>query len=782
MSANDWEEVKRLAADFQRAQLSSGVLRLSEKNCIEIINKLIERKQIDVVFTSDGKEYITPHHLIKEIKDELFVQGGRINLVDLAKALCIDLNVVTIKATEITHSDSSIKIINGQLIDKSYTSTICEEINDKLNQQGLITIGDLTSHYDLPSEFLLSVIEKQIGKTIKGQQDKQDNYLFYTDDFIDRILSTVRGAMLAITKPTSLGTIINISGVQQRLFFTVMDRLLDNKELPGVVTGKKGITGIYVPSIYTKSQNEWIDNFYNQNGYLEFSALTRLGISDPVPFIKRHFSNSDVVMLATCAVGSLIFDQVEAAIDDVISTGSYVNILPLLPSVFDSNDAEIILQQVLKKKSQQKLLTFNSTYVVSEPFMNNLLKAFDGTVEKKVKLMIDSGAVQNFLNLTKTQKNAGDEEKSETKGDKKEERRKKASEGKGGGGTQGRETKTKSTKKKYMKNTQHDSDEDDDDSYNVKNSKQNVKLEIVNFNDVKNVLNKLESLQDEDEVDALIEDLGRYLHPKINEKALATAKTIYEESFANSNQDRRKKHNELQEKLNDLVTKVRLFEKGFKQFTLKDTQQQLAKYLLKTICTDITNDIFTYVSQDSIKIGKEITNEIRLKILNGLPNDVKETLTTLHKSLASATIDDFLNIIDAAVGPGICDIILKKPDKKKERPQLLNHRQQLIEQLNVSEDPALVLHLASLIIFQGVTQTILHASGKFVSSILTFLQPSLPTDVYNSLQRYHDLVLKFLTVSDAEEKSSTQRILEEEMPLIKEIALSYKKAVDKSQQ
>lgn len=71
------------------------------------------------------------------------------------------------------------------------------------------------------------------------------------------------------------------------------------------------------------------------------------------------------------------------------------------------------------------------------------------------------------------------------------------------------------------------------------------------------------------------------------------------------------------------------------------------------------------------------------------------------------------------------------------RPQLLNHRQQLIEQLNVSNDPALVLHLASLIIFQGVTQNILHASGKFVSTILAHLQPNLSTETYNSLQRYH---------------------------------------------
>lgn len=157
---------------------------------------------------------------MKEIKDELYVQGGRVNFVDVAKALSVDLSIVTAKAGEVAHSDSSIKIINGQLIDKMYVTTICEEINDKLSQQGSITIGDLTSHYDLPSEFLLSIIEKALGKTIKGQQDKQDNYLFYTDDFIERILCIVRGALLGITKPTSLGTINNLCGVQQRLFFS----------------------------------------------------------------------------------------------------------------------------------------------------------------------------------------------------------------------------------------------------------------------------------------------------------------------------------------------------------------------------------------------------------------------------------------------------------------------------------------------------------------------------------------------------------------------------------
>ncbi|KAK2551186.1 E3 UFM1-protein ligase 1-like protein [Acropora cervicornis] len=79
----DWEEIKRLAADFQRAQLSSTAHKLSERNCVEIVQKLIHLGLIEVIYTTDGKEYLTPQQLEREIKDELFVHGGRINVVDL---------------------------------------------------------------------------------------------------------------------------------------------------------------------------------------------------------------------------------------------------------------------------------------------------------------------------------------------------------------------------------------------------------------------------------------------------------------------------------------------------------------------------------------------------------------------------------------------------------------------------------------------------------------------------------------------------------------------------
>ena len=53
--SGDWDEIRRLAADLQRAQLSGAIQKLSERNCIEIVSKLIANNALEVVYTNDGK-------------------------------------------------------------------------------------------------------------------------------------------------------------------------------------------------------------------------------------------------------------------------------------------------------------------------------------------------------------------------------------------------------------------------------------------------------------------------------------------------------------------------------------------------------------------------------------------------------------------------------------------------------------------------------------------------------------------------------------------------------
>ena len=74
---SDWEEVRKLAANFQLLQATAGSNKLSDRNCIELVTRLIRTGQIDVVYTLDGKEYVTPKHLEKEIINELLAHRGK---------------------------------------------------------------------------------------------------------------------------------------------------------------------------------------------------------------------------------------------------------------------------------------------------------------------------------------------------------------------------------------------------------------------------------------------------------------------------------------------------------------------------------------------------------------------------------------------------------------------------------------------------------------------------------------------------------------------------------
>ena len=70
------------------------------------------------------------------------------------------------------------------------------------------------------------------------------------------------------------------------------------------------------------------------------------------------------------------------------------------------------------------------------------------------------------------------------------------------------------------------------------------------------------------------------------------------------------------------------------------------------------------------------------------------------------------------------------------RQLLVSHRTGLLEQLSACLDPALCLHLATLLLFHSVTGHILHASGKFVPHLITHLKQHLPLEMNQILMEY----------------------------------------------
>ncbi|KAG1679909.1 E3 UFM1-protein ligase 1 [Nymphon striatum] len=800
--ATDWDEIKKLAADFQRAQLSTSAQKLSEKNCVEVIQKLIELQLLDVIFTSDGKEYLTPQHLGNEILDELFVHGGRIDLTELVQILNVDYNHIELKVSDLTSTNNQIHLVLGQVISNDYLDHVAEEINEKLQQEGQISIDSLTKVYNLPGDFLQQVVDDRYGSIIQAQYDPFDHRMLFTPSFVARHQAQICGALTALTRPTPVASILSQYSLQERLFYSIVDDLTKSGRLAGYVQGAKQEKATYIPDIYSKSQNDYVESFYKQNQYLgmttgrivsdlflvifsilEYDSLVRLGISDPRSYIKKVFKQEQLFYLQTCCLGKQLLEQMDGAIEDTMSTGSWLDVMPLLPSIVSGSDANILLQAVLKEKLKvnKNSHIFCDSIIVSNQLINDCLKTFDPLMTAKatedMKQGIHLKLQQQAAGLLTSSKLMDDEKK-----DKKEDRRKRAAGGKAGGGAQGRETRTKSVKKKYRANKGGDDSDSDFESQSGNSSKSRpITLQFLDCDQIEIELSKLELL--EECPPELIKELSENMQRPLEKLYEKLAKTVFESSSI-SNVSRKKAHDNLQEKVSGLFSHIKLFEKGISAFSDETTQAALMKHLLKTTSSDLLNHVLAYLATDhipdqDITFGTSLSIEMRQKLINKLPNKLKDPIQKIHTSLNSKdSLLDFYDAVEVIFQPEFCDIIIRKMDKKKERQIIFNHRQALLTQISeIQGDFAVLLHLAVLILHQTVSGCMLQASGKFVPQIIAYLQTAVSAEQSEILQTYQGLVIQSLKSKEEEQINECKQNLERLSDKIKELAISFKKTV-----
>ncbi|KAL4649055.1 E3 UFM1-protein ligase 1 [Arapaima gigas] len=687
--AADWEEIRRLAADFQRAQFADAVQRLSERNCIEIVAKLVEDKQLEVVHTLDGKEYITPAQITKEIRDELYVHGVHCTIYLCLQILNVDLVHVENRANDIARSDKSIQLVLGQLIDENYLDRLAEEVNDKLQEAGQVSIAELCKSYDLPGDFLTEVLSQRLGRVIQGQMDQYNRGVIFTQAFLARHKARICGLFSAVTRPTQVNNLIGLYGFHEHLLYSVLEELVNSGRLKGTVIGGRQDKAVYIPDIYSKTQSTWVDSFLAQNKYLEFDALTRLGIPDPISYIKKRFKSQKLLFLQAACVAQAIIDQVEASVEEAVSSGTWTDVQTMLPSCLSIEDIGILLNQVMRSINvQSSARTLCGTMVVSEKFLSSCMALFDQAMQQKAQKEIKNSPVLLVTEDDLKQSALLLDTLSVSKKDKREDRRKKATEGsgtvKGGGGGNAREIRTRKTKKKGRR------DEESDEEAGA--APPSISNQIL-----------VACLNPHVSVHKMFLLLGRPLTKQYQDVVRAA---FLSSSSTSSGANRKQSVKELQEEITNLNNNIRLFEKGAKFFS-DETQANIAKHVLKTICTDVTNLLLSFTAAEFMPAV-----------------DSPSTITNDGAEFIS---------VSSALYP-LCP----------PRQALFQHRQALTEQLKMTEDPALVLHLTSVLLFQQSNQCALHVPGRCVPHVIGSLVGRISEDQHKLLSRYQALVVKQL--------------------------------------
>ena len=150
----------------------------------------------------------------------MFYVSGRRALAEFASSLNMALSHIQASTTALLRTEKNLHFVLGYLVTPLFLDTLAHDFDEKLSQEGLISLDGLSKTVDLPGEFLQDQMLKRVGKIIMGQKDPEEIGMIYTQDFIDRHTALIRGILTGVTKPYAINSVMKkVPDVPEKLFF-----------------------------------------------------------------------------------------------------------------------------------------------------------------------------------------------------------------------------------------------------------------------------------------------------------------------------------------------------------------------------------------------------------------------------------------------------------------------------------------------------------------------------------------------------------------------------------
>ena len=130
------DDIAELFASLAAAQTQQVAQRLMERNIVDLVQKLRDQG-LQLYPTKDGKEFVTPEQVEREIVDAIAAHGGRMQVRSLDDELNIPQEIVNSTLDQLlARSRGELRVLEGDVISSAYLDTICEEINSQLAEAG----------------------------------------------------------------------------------------------------------------------------------------------------------------------------------------------------------------------------------------------------------------------------------------------------------------------------------------------------------------------------------------------------------------------------------------------------------------------------------------------------------------------------------------------------------------------------------------------------------------------------------------------------------------------
>ena len=153
--------------------------------------------------------------------------------------------------------------------------------------------------------------------------------------------------------------------------------MIRESRINGNLIGTTKENSIFYPKAYTDAQAKYIESFFAQNGYIEYSLVRNLGVTDPEGQTKLVLKDREqlLFLLSGCVDLRKFLPQLEMNIEQGLVSNEYVDLTTLIPNSFNENDidkllkSEVTINDVIKSSGGELL---SNTFVISKELQQKI--------------------------------------------------------------------------------------------------------------------------------------------------------------------------------------------------------------------------------------------------------------------------------------------------------------------------------------------------------------------------------------------------------------------------
>jgi len=667
---DDLKSLKKKLIDLQKAGPS---FKLSERTVVDIIQKLADRKKINLIHTISGTEYLTIEKLSKEIQDLIKKHKGRISKQELQKIADVQNSILEERLSLLLKKDQSLSIIEGNIIANYYLETISTEIDTLVASHGNLNISEISSKYDLSIDFFKGFLKSKIDSgAIKGR-------LFptrlITDLYIDSQTQRLRPLLIASICPVNIQTLIETYKLDELLINELIDQLISSK----VVRGKV-VSGIFYPAIFEKCQDSYILGALSQNNYIEYSKLSIIGIKNAKNYLKSK--NLKGLFLTDCFINENTRVNFESTVYDNLQKDVITN---LNSFNFDLNEDDLNTLLLACNIKPQNIIFLN----------NNLISK--GLIDKayeEIKSLMKVEALNQYNKWVEKKKELEEKKKQEEleREKEKEAEKNEGKDEKGGKGKKKQEKAPAKGKKEGKKGKDAKEDELDESTFLIINNDIREKI----FKTFKNFLKSSDDINSQDEtIKSLFEEqliskcqdqytflVKDYLKSHSSSVSSAKDKKV---SGTTSEKDSK---NTLQN-IENSFQELKLIFKTIDNLTLLSKEPSFVKNIniitsnaVRCELTSFFRDILTFQlvhMKQSIDTSKDLLkHNDRTEVISKIADtELNQIFSSMNKAIQEKNYQSFMEVLTKNCFN--LAISITPNDKKKEKAILNTYRSNLQE-------------------------------------------------------------------------------------------------------